>query len=92
MTHPVMNRELFMTAFRFYFYMNEASFSASRIAKTKTLFQIIAISVFIIYRKLPYPEYLHQLGTLILYIAVVLSIYSAVEYVVKYSRSEKRST
>ncbi len=86
----IILREIFMTAFRFYFYMKEASFSASKIAKNKTLFQIISISIFIIYKKLPYPEYLHKIGTLILYIAVFLTIYSAIEYIIKYSRSLKK--
>ena len=86
----IILREIFMTAFRFYFYMKEASFSASRIAKNKTLFQIIAISIFIIYKKLPYPDYLHRVGTLILYVAVFLTVYSAIEYVVKYSQQVKK--
>jgi len=85
----IILREIFMTAFRFYFYMKEASFSASRIAKNKTLFQIIAISIFIIYKKLPYPDYLHRVGTLILYVAVFLTVDSAIEYVVKYSQQVK---
>lgn len=86
----IILREIFMTAFRFYFYMKEASFSASKIAKNKTLFQIIAISIFIIYKKLPYPEYLYRIGTIILYIAVFLTVYSAIEYIIKYSKSIKK--
>lgn len=86
----IILREIFMTAYRFYFYMKEASFSASRIAKNKTLLQIIAIAVFIIYKKLPYAEVLYTAGTIILYLAVFLTVYSAVEYVVKHSRAMKK--
>lgn len=86
----IILREIFMTAFRFYFYMKEASFSASKIAKNKTLLQIIAISVFIIYKKLPYPDLLYKIGTIILYFAVFLTVYSAVEYIIKYSRVIKK--
>lgn len=86
----IILREIFMTSYRFYFYMREASFSASKIAKNKTLFQIIAISIFIIYKKLPYPEYLHKIGTVILYIAVFLTVYSAIEYIIKYSNADKK--
>ena len=86
----IILREIFMTAYRFYYYMKEASFSASRIAKNKTLMQIIAISVFIIYKKLPYADELHTAGTVILYIAVFLTVYSAVEYIVKHSRAMKK--
>ena len=86
----IILRELFMTAFRFYFYMKEASFSASRIAKNKTLLQIIAISIFIIYRKLPYSDYIYIIGNIILYLAVFLTVYSAIEYVIKYSKVIKK--
>ncbi|MCK5220995.1 MAG: CDP-diacylglycerol--glycerol-3-phosphate 3-phosphatidyltransferase, partial [Candidatus Aminicenantes bacterium] len=86
----IILREIFMTAFRLYFFMKEASFSASKIAKNKTLFQIIAVSIFIIYKKLPYPEYLHKIGTIVLYIAVFLTVYSAIEYIIKYSKSLKK--
>ncbi len=88
----IILREIFMTAFRFYFYLKEASFSASRIAKNKTLFQIISISIFIIYKKLPYSDYLYKIGTFILYIAVFLTVYSAVEYIIKYTNSLKKSS
>ncbi len=86
----IILREIFMTAFRFYFYMKEASFSASRIAKNKTLLQIISISIFIIYRKLPYSDYIYIIGNIILYIAVFLTLYSAIEYVIKYSKVIKK--
>jgi len=66
------------------------SYIASKIAKNKTLFQIIAVSIFIIYKKLPYPEYLHKIGTIVLYIAVFLTVYSAIEYIIKYSKSLKK--
>jgi len=88
----IILREIFMTAYRFYFFMKEASFSASRIAKHKTLMQIIAISVFIIYKKLPYADELYMAGTVILYIAVTLTVYSAVEYIVKHSRAMKKQS
>ena len=86
----IILRELFMTAFRLYLLLKEASFSASKIAKNKTLLQIIAICVFIIYKKLPYPDVLHTIGTIILYIAIFFTIYSAVEYIIKYSRVIKK--
>jgi len=86
----IIIREIFMTAFRFYFFMHEASFSASYVAKSKTFFQIVAISIMIIYRKLPYPEFLHTIGTYTLYATVFLTIYSAIEYILKYSHTAKK--
>lgn len=85
----IILRELFITTLRFYFLMKEASFSASRLAKNKTTFQIVSICILIIYTKLPYPDVLFEIGTITLYIAAFLTVYSGVEYVVKYSKIMK---
>jgi len=85
----IILRELFISAFRFYFLINSASFSASIPAKVKTTFQIVALSILIICRKLPFADYLFFLGTVVLYIAVFLTVYSGVEYVLRFSRSAK---
>lgn len=83
----IIFRELFITGFRFYFLVKEASFSASWLAKKKTMFQLIAMGLLIIHTKLPYPEIGLKVGTIVLYFAVCLTIYSGVEYVLKYSRA-----
>lgn len=83
----IIMRELFITGFRFYFMVTDSTFSASWIAKKKTLFQIISISLLILYPKLPHPELMYQIGTWVLYFAMALTIYSGVEYVFLYSRS-----
>ena len=57
-----------------------------RLAKKKTLVQIIAIGLLILHPKLPYSEIVFELGTAILYFAVFLTIYSGIEYVIKYSK------
>jgi len=85
----IILRELFITAFRFYYLVNNASFSASIPAKLKTTFQIVALSILIIYRKLPFSDYTGMLGTAILYIAVFLTVYSGAEYVIRFSRQPK---
>jgi CDP-diacylglycerol--glycerol-3-phosphate 3-phosphatidyltransferase len=85
----IILRELFISAFRFYFLINHASFSASIPAKTKTMFQIVAISILILYRKMPYANYFYKLGTAVLYIAIFLTIYSGAEYIIRFSRSLK---
>jgi len=86
----IILRELFISAFRFYFLINNASFSASIPAKVKTTFQIVALSILIVYRKMPFSEYLGLLGTIVLYIAVFLTVYSGVEYVIRFSRHSKK--
>lgn len=82
----IIFRELFITGFRFYFLVKDASFSASWIAKKKTMFQLIAMGLLIIHTKLPYPDVIFKIGTYVLYFAVCLTVYSGVEYVFKYSR------
>jgi len=85
----IILRELFISAFRFYFLINNASFSASVPAKLKTTFQIVALSILIICRKLPFADQLYILGTAVLYFAVFLTVYSGAEYVIRISRSVK---
>jgi len=85
----IILREIFISAFRFYYLVKNASFSASIPAKIKTTFQIVALSILIIYQKLPYANYLRLLGTAVLYIAVILTVYSGVEYVVRFSHTLK---
>jgi len=83
----IIFREIFITAFRFYFLVKDAGFAASWIAKKKTMVQIIAISLLILHRKLPFSDKIFEIGTIVLYFAVILTIYSGVEYVFKYSRT-----
>lgn len=86
----IILRELFISVFRFYYLVNDASFSASLPAKLKTTFQIIAVSILIIYRKLPFADYLRLLGDAVLYVAVFLTVYSGVEYIIRLSRPVKK--
>lgn len=81
----IILREIFITAFRFYFLVKENTFSASWIAKKKTLFQIISISLLILHPRLPYSKVIFDFGTVVLYFAVFLTIYSGIEYIIKYS-------
>jgi CDP-diacylglycerol---glycerol-3-phosphate 3-phosphatidyltransferase len=83
----IVLREVFISAFRFYFLVNNASFSASWPAKLKTTFQIVALAILILYSKMPYPEFFFWAGQIILYVAVVLTVYSGVEYVVRLGKS-----
>jgi CDP-diacylglycerol--glycerol-3-phosphate 3-phosphatidyltransferase len=87
----IILREIIITGFRFYFLVQDNVFSASWLAKKKTLFQVIAISILILYPKLPQPDFFFTVGTIVLYAAVFLTIYSGVEYVVKYSKALKGS-
>lgn len=83
----IILREIFITGFRYYYFVRENSFSASWLAKRKTLFQVLSVAILIIYTRLPYPEIMFRVGTILLYIAVFLSVYSGLEYLLKYSRS-----
>jgi CDP-diacylglycerol--glycerol-3-phosphate 3-phosphatidyltransferase len=83
----IILREFVITAFRFYFLVKDSTFSASWLAKKKTLFQIIAISVLILHNRLPgYEPYVFKAGTYVLYFATFLTIYSGIEYIIKYSK------
>jgi len=82
----IILREIFITAFRFYFLVQDSVFAASWIAKKKTMIQMISVGVLIICEQLPYPEVFYRVGTIMLYVAVALTIYSGAEYVVHYAR------
>jgi CDP-diacylglycerol--glycerol-3-phosphate 3-phosphatidyltransferase len=59
---------------------------ASRLGKQKTLCQIVAISALMIH----YPLFgadAHVVGTAILYLALILTVYSGADYFVKFSRA-----
>ncbi len=84
----IILREIFITGFRFYFLVKDSAFAASWIAKKKTMFQAISIGMLIIHRKLPNPELMFKIATGVLYFAVALTIYSGVEYVIKYTRAD----
>ncbi len=85
----IILREIFITGFRFYFLVQDNVFAASWIAKKKTLMQIVAVSLLMLYPKLPFSDFFFTAGTIILYLALFLTVYSGVEYVIKYSRSLK---
>ncbi len=85
----IILREVFISAFRLHFLVNHASFSASWPAKIKTTTQVVALATLILYRKLPFSEIVHQIGLVILYAAVVLTIYSGAEYVIRLGKSVK---
>lgn len=83
----IILREIFITTFRFYFLVKDSTFSASWIAKKKTLFQIIAISILILHSKFTgYESFVLKTGTFLLYFAAFLTIYSGIEYLIIYSK------
>ncbi|MCU0237411.1 MAG: CDP-diacylglycerol--glycerol-3-phosphate 3-phosphatidyltransferase [Acidobacteria bacterium] len=86
----IILRELFISVFRLYYLVNNSSFSASIPAKLKTTFQIVALAILMIYRKLPFADPLRLLGTAVLYVAVALTVYSGAEYVMRMSRQPKK--
>jgi len=83
----IILREILISAMRFYYLVHNASFSASLPAKIKTTFQLVAISTLIICDRLPGAAILFKIGTWILYVAVFLTIYSGVEYMIKIKRA-----
>jgi CDP-diacylglycerol--glycerol-3-phosphate 3-phosphatidyltransferase len=83
----IILREIFIFGFRFYFLVKDSAFSTSWLAKKKTLVQASAVALLILYPQLPYHELFFEIGTSILYVAVLLTVYSGIEYIVKYSKS-----
>ena len=85
----IILREIVMTSFRYYLLKKKINIPASFMGKTKTFFQIISISILLIYNSfpIPYNDYFLSVGSYFLYFALFLTIYSAIEYFAKYSIS-----
>jgi CDP-diacylglycerol--glycerol-3-phosphate 3-phosphatidyltransferase len=86
----IIFRELLISAFRYYYLVNDNSFSASKAAKRKTFVQIVALSLIIIHPKLPFSDYVFWGGTILLYLSVVLTVYSGVDYLMKFASPSRQ--
>ena len=77
-TWVILARELFVTFLRFWV-INKGVIPASRGGKLKTIMQIVAISFYL----LPFPETVSLLAEVLMYIAVILTLATAVDYIMK---------
>lgn len=77
-TWVILARELFVTFLRFWV-INKGVIPASRGGKLKTIMQIIAISFYL----LPLPETVSLLAEILMYLAVILTLATAVDYIMK---------
>jgi len=77
-TWVILARELFVTFLRFWV-INKGVIPASRGGKLKTIMQIIAISFYL----LPLPETVSLLAEVSMYVAVILTLATAVDYIMK---------
>ncbi len=77
-TWVILARELFVTFLRFWV-INKGVIPASRGGKLKTITQIVAISFYL----LPLPESFSIIGHVIMYLAVILTLATAIDYIMK---------
>ncbi len=87
----IIIREIVITLFRYYLLKKKIIISASFTGKIKTFFQTIAIADLLIFHLFPKPynTFLFDFGLYLLYFALFLTIYSGVEYIIKYMYSVK---
>lgn len=77
-TWVILFRELFVTFLRFWV-INKGVIPASRGGKLKTIMQIVAISAYL----LPLPTSFSILAEILMYIAVILTVLTAIDYILK---------
>ena len=77
-TWVILFRELFVTFLRFWV-INKGVIPASRGGKLKTIMQIVAISAYL----LPLPTSFMILAEILMYIAVILTVLTAIDYILK---------
>ena len=77
-TWVILSREIFVTFLRFWV-INKGVIPASRGGKLKTIMQIVAISFYL----LPLPETVSILAEVLMYVAVILTLATAIDYIMK---------
>ena len=77
-TWSILFREVFVTLLRFWV-INNGVIPASRGGKLKTIMQIVAISALL----LPLPSQLFILTQILIYIALILTVATAIDYILK---------
>jgi CDP-diacylglycerol--glycerol-3-phosphate 3-phosphatidyltransferase len=77
-TWVILAREIFVTFLRFWV-INKGVIPASRGGKLKTIMQIVAISFYL----LPLPETVSIVAEVLMYVAVILTLATAVDYIMK---------
>lgn len=77
-TWVILAREIFVTLLRFWV-INQGVIPASRGGKLKTIMQIVAISFYL----LPLPSSVSLLAEILMYVAVILTLATAVDYIMK---------
>jgi CDP-diacylglycerol--glycerol-3-phosphate 3-phosphatidyltransferase len=77
-TWVILSREIFVTFLRFWV-INKGVIPASRGGKLKTIMQIVAISFYL----LPLPETVSIVAEVLMYVAVILTLATAVDYIMK---------
>lgn len=82
----IIARELVITGFRGVAADSGIVIAAGQLGKIKSVFQYIALCVLIFPPALLPLPYLHELGGLILLLAMVLTVWSGVDYFVRFKR------
>ena len=77
-TWVILAREIFVTLLRFWV-IKQGVITASRGGKLKTIMQIVAISFYL----LPLPSSVSLLAEILMYVAVILTLATAVDYIMK---------
>jgi len=77
-TWVILSREIFVTFLRFWV-INKGVIPASRGGKLKTIMQIVAISFYL----LPLPETVSIVAEVLMYVAVILTLATAIDYIMK---------
>ncbi|MDV2503209.1 MAG: CDP-diacylglycerol--glycerol-3-phosphate 3-phosphatidyltransferase [bacterium] len=77
----LLGREFAVTGLRFISLSEGLTISASRLGKYKTILQVVAVSMLILHFKV---LHFHIIGMLVLWVALFVSVISAVEYFINY--------
>jgi CDP-diacylglycerol---glycerol-3-phosphate 3-phosphatidyltransferase len=82
----ILARELMITGLRGVAAAAGVVVGASKLGKYKSVLQYTALCVLIYPEELSFIPHLHDIGTLILYVSVVLTIWSGIQYFFRFKR------
>jgi len=82
----ILSRELMITGLRGVAASSGIVVAASRLGKYKSVFQYIALCVLIYPEELSFIPRLHDLGHVILYISLVLTVWSGISYFIRFQQ------
>ncbi len=85
-TFLILSREMIVTGLRGLAAASGIVMAASQLGKLKSVFQLIALNILVFPPNLLPIPFLHDIGTIVLYIALGLTLWSGIDYFLRFQK------